>query len=118
MSLMRMILFWQEIEKAVKDMLTEHWVTEISGWGPECGGYPIARSRFKMVGNRTDVCSREKMQMVLAALTANAVPVTLSFRSFLGITGGPCWDRLHCPPTQAEIELLKGCTCGANADTR
>ncbi len=87
---------------------------------PAWSGYPIKRSRFFLLGWRSDIGAGNGLTEPLTTLLQNPLEVAGSYRSFLGLKRTIDWSRVgeFCDAQESAFVLASGCTCSANPWTR
>ena len=85
----------------------------LRGLDPTLAGYPTHKPRMAMVGGRNDQVSAEKMAHAFNILANAGIPVTSTFRSFLGLspTAPYDWDRVGQLPNASELMTIAESCC-------
>ena len=89
-------------------------VSVVNGIDPTHFGFPQAKNRLLILGIRTDQGSGHVLEQNLAALIAEPMPITHSWRSFLGLGDGlPGLDRVGTVMKYADPGPGR-CTCSVS----
>ena len=102
--------FWDRVQQKFRTDVSNYNIVTMNNVSPLSHGYPAVRPRMKLIGARADVCSLDKVNLVINTLVANPL-IPCNWMVLLGMRSpGLSWEQ----PVDIDVDALNGCKCGVS----